>query len=644
MARAIGCKMERHVTIGITGHVDHGKTTLVRALTGIDTDRMKEEKIRGLSIEFGIAPMTLPSGVTISLVDVPGHTDFMKNTIRGLSAVDSAILVVSANDGVMPQTREHFEILRFLGIETGFIVLSKADLVDRETLELATLEVYDFVSGSFLEKSPVIPFYGINMRGRDEIIAAIETLVSTTRRRKDSHRPFRLFIDQIRNFQGLGAVVSGTILSGRLHRGDQLEILPSGQMARARSLETHHSEIEAAIAGARVGINLQGISLKDISRGMVLAEPGSIRAVRYLNVEFFLSGRGRQSVKTGQRVKTYLGTTLIGAFLVIIGGDEICPGDTGFAQLRLMDRIGAVAGDPFVVTPMDSTSVIGGGKVLETTPIKYRRAWAPRVLPLLKALQSREIRQIVRAVITAYPEKLITAKELNHSTGIEWEQFEKVLKNEASEGFLLRIDDQKYISAHIFRNIKSEILLLVERILQENTVMNRVSMASVKTLLPREIETCAMDLLLKDLIREGKLMAVNGGITIPSLFQERVSARGHVMEQVLSTVEGSGIIPVSVATVWRSHQDQEKEEVKKVLEQLLSQGKIVKLSNDRYLSCNGLEEIKNRVSKWVKSHGNIKVNECNEALGISRNVGILILEYLDSVGFTLRHGNERFLK
>jgi selenocysteine-specific elongation factor len=636
--------MERHITVGIAGHVDHGKTTLVRALTGIDTDRMKEEKIRGLSIEFGIAPMTLPSGETISLVDVPGHTDFMKNTIRGLSAVDSALLVVAANDGVMLQTREHFEILRLLGIETGFVVLSKADLVDPETLELAALEVYDLVRGSFLEKSPVIPFYGTKMKGRDEIIAAIEALLSATRRRKDSHRPFRLFIDQVRNFQGLGPVVSGTILSGKLHRGDQLEILPSGQMARARSLETHHSAIEAAIAGARVGINLPGIPLRDISRGMVLAEPGSIRAVRYLNVEFFLSRRARQSVKTGQRVKIYLGTALIGAFLVIIGGEEIIPGDSGFAQLRMTDPIGAVAGDPFIVTPMDSTFVIGGGKVLETAPIKYRRAWAPRVLPLLKAFQSRESRQIVRAVITAYPEKLITAKELSHSTGIEWEQFEKDLKAEASEGLLLRIDDQKYISVHIFRSIKSEILSLVERILREDTVMNKVSTASIKSLLPKKIDACAMDLLLKDLIREGKLMAVNGGITIPSLFQERVSARAHVMEQVLSAVEGSGIIPVSVATVWQCHQDQEKEEVNKILEQLLSQGKIVKLSNDRYLSCNGLEEIRNRVSRWVKTHGNIKVSECNEALGISRNVGILILEYLDSVDFTLRHGNERFLK
>jgi selenocysteine-specific elongation factor len=644
MARAIGFNMERHITIGIAGHVDHGKTTLVRALTGIDTDRMKEEKIRGLSIEFGIAPMPLPSGVTVSLVDVPGHTDFMKNTIRGLSAVDSAILVVAANDGVMPQTREHFEILRILGIETGFVVLTKADLVDRETLELATLEVYDLVGGSFLGKNPVIPFYGTNTRGRDEIIAAIETLVSSTRGRKNLHRPFRLFVDQIRNFQGLGTVVSGTVLSGRLHRGGQVEVLPSGQTVKVRSLETHHSEIETAIAGARVGLSLPGIPLKDISRGMVLAEPGSMRAVRYLNVEFFLSGRARQSVKTGQRVKTYLGTALIGAFVVVIGGEEICPGDTGFAQLRLADPVAAIAGDPFIVTPLDSSSVIGGGRVLETTPIKYRRAWAPRVLPLLKALHAGDIRRIVRALITAYPEKLITAKDLSHSTGIQWEQFEKVLKDEASEGLLLPIDDQKYISPHIFQKFKDGVLLLVERILRENTVMDKVSTASIKSSLPKEIDACAMDLLLKDLTREGKLRAVNGGITIPFVFQERISARGHVMEEILSTVEGSGIIPVSMATVWRSHQDQEKEEVKKVLEELLAQGKIVKLSNDRYLTCKGLEEIKNRVSKWVKTHGNIKVNECNEALGISRNVGILILEYLDSLGFTLRHGNERFLK
>ena len=644
MVKTIDCKMERHITIGIAGHVDHGKTTLVRALTGIDTDRMKEEKIRGLSIEFGIAPMTLPSGTTISLVDVPGHTDFMKNTIRGLSAIDSAILVVAANDGVMPQTREHFEILRLLEIETGFVVLSKADLVDRETLELATLEVYDLASGSFLEKSPVIPFHGINTRGRDEIIAAIETLVSITKGRKDSHRPFRLFIDQIRTFPGLGTVVSGTILSGEVHRGGQLQILPAGQTARVRSLEAHHSEIEVAIAGSRVGINLQGIPARDILRGMVLAEPGSLQTTRLLNVEFRLSALAHQSVRTGQRVKAYLGTSVLSAFVVVMDGEEIFPGNAGFAQLRLTEAVGAVAGDRFVVTPMNSSTIIGGGEILETTPVKYRRAWASRTVPLLKALQSKDMSQIVRAIITAHPEKSITAEELSRSTGFGGDRFEKILKDEVSEGYLVTISDKTYMSNHYYREFKSDILPLIEKCLQGNTAVNQVSAESIALLLPQKIDACAIDFLLKDLIREGKLMDVNGGITIPSLFRERVSSRGQVMKQVLSTVEGAGINPLSVATVSQSHQGQEKQEVKKVLEQLFSQGKIIRLGNDRYLSLKGLDEIKNRVSKYIKGHGHIKLGDCNEALGLGRTVGFHILEYLDRVGFTLRRGDERFLK
>lgn len=636
--------MEKHITIGIAGHVDHGKTTLVRALTGIDTDRMKEEKIRGLSIEFGIAPITLPSGPTVSLVDVPGHTDFMKNTIRGLSAVDSAILVVAANDGVMPQTREHFEILRLLEIETGFVVLTKADLVDGETLELATLEVYDLVAGSFLEKSPVIPFHGINRKGRDEIIAAIETLVSITRGRKDSRRPFRLFIDQIRTFPGLGTVVSGTVLSGEVHRGDQLQILPSGQTTRVRSLEAHHSEIETAMAGSRVGINLQGVAANDILRGMVLAIPGTLQAARLLNVEFRVSALSKQSVKTGQRIKLYLSTAVLGALVVIMDGEEIFPGKAGFAQLRLTESVGAILGDRFVVTPMNSSIIIGGGRILETTPIKYRRAWSSRTVPLLKALQSRDLGQIVTAIITAYPEKPITPEELGRFAGFDSDCLEKNLKDQVSERYLVKIGDQTYMSDDYYYKVKKDIVPLVQKFLQGNTAVNQVQAETLAVLLPQKIEASALAYLLKELVREGKLIEVKGGIAIPSLFRERVSARSQVMQQVLATVEGAGINPVSVATVWESHQDQEKPEVKKVLEQLLSQGKIIRFGNDRYVSRKGLEEIKIRVGKYIQTHGVIKLSDCSEALGVGRTVGFYLLEYLDRAGFTLRRGDERVLK
>lgn len=248
-------EVQKHITIGVAGHVDHGKTSLVKALTGIDTDRLQEEKRRGLSIESGIAPLALTPGGTVAFVDVPGHTDFMKNTIRGLSSVDAAILVVAADDGVMPQTREHMEILRFLGAETGFVVLSKVDLVDEETLEMAVLEIRELLAGTVLEEKPIIPFSAVDQRGVEEIRGQIEKL-SETCRGKNAEDPFRLWIDQIRGVQGFGSVVSGTVLSGMLKENDPLVLLPSGLEIRVRSLEVHHKRVEETVAGQRVGISL----------------------------------------------------------------------------------------------------------------------------------------------------------------------------------------------------------------------------------------------------------------------------------------------------------------------------------------------------------------------------------------------------
>ena len=251
--------MDKFITTGIAGHVDHGKTSLVRYLTGIDTDRLKEEKRRGLSIEPSVAPLQLPSGRRIALMDVPGHSDFLRNTVRGLSLVDMAILVVAADDGVMPQTRDHLEVLNFLQAKGGCIVLSKADVVDIETLELAEIEIRELVSGSFLEQKPVIPFSALDGRGVEEILLAFESEADRANGKLVS-APFRLWIDQVRSFPGFGTVVSGTMLSGNVGQDDTVELLPSRKQAKVRFIEVHHERVDRAVAGQRVGLNLNGIS------------------------------------------------------------------------------------------------------------------------------------------------------------------------------------------------------------------------------------------------------------------------------------------------------------------------------------------------------------------------------------------------
>ncbi len=385
--------METGITVGVAGHVDHGKTSLVKRLTGIDTDRLKEEKRRGSTIEPGAAPLKLPSGNSVALVDVPGHSDFLKNTIRGLSAVDMAMLVVAADDGVMPQTLDHLEVLRMLGARSGFIILSKADLVDEETLELAELEIRETVKGTVFEDQPVIPFSFLTGRGFSEILIALDNGLEKVGTRS-IQAPFRLWIDQTRSLSGFGTVVSGTIYSGVIHRDDPIHLFPRFKETKARFQEVHHRKVDQAVAGQRVGINLHKISAQEVKPGMVLAAPDFLRPVRFLNAELTLLSRAKLPLVDRQRIKLFLGTSLIQARVVLMTRDRLYPGETGLVQFRLDDPLAVIPRDPFVIGPMNYNSVIGGGTIIEPTQEKFRAVKVEKVLAYLRPLRRNDLKTV----------------------------------------------------------------------------------------------------------------------------------------------------------------------------------------------------------------------------------------------------------
>lgn len=635
----------KYLTVGIAGHVDHGKTTLVRHLAGVDTDRMKEEKRRGLSMESGVAPLLLPSGARIGLIDVPGHTDFMKNTLRGLSAVDAAVLIVAADDGVMPQTREHLWLLRYLGVRSGFIVLSKVDLVDRETAEFASLEIQELVEGTFLEGSPILPFSGFDGGGLAEIVAALETLAERTRPEKGTGLPFRLFIDQIRIFKGFGTVVSGTVLSGSVRKGDRVALLPAGDVLRVRSIETHHDAVEAAGAGFRVGMSLQGGFSKGISRGMVLAEPGSLSGATMLNVELHVIPGAPQALKTGMRVRVCLGTALTGALAVVIGGEEIPPGEKGLAQLRLADPLGALPRDRFVILPMNVHRILGGGRVLETTGVKFRRVHGDRLVPILRALQSGDTGRTISAVLSAHPERILAPGDLAPLTGISRATIEGELEKGVSEGLLVRISEGRYGSAAHAARVKDSLPGIVESALGNGIVKECETAASIASLLGRPVDPVLLERLLGELVREGRLAAGKRGFATPAFLQRQAALREIVGREVMAVLEECGIVPATLHGILdRFRGVRNQDEILAVLGFLVRQGDVVPLSNERYLSARALDRIKERVRERIEAHGSMTPRDCGDVLGYGRMIGLPILEYLDSVGFTVREGNERFLK
>lgn len=640
----IPCLMEKHITIGIAGHVDHGKTSLVRCLTGMDTDRLLEEKRRGLSIESGIAPMALSSGERVALMDVPGHTDFLKNTIRGLSNVDAAVLVVAADDGVMPQTREHFEILRFFGAETGFVVLSKADLVDAETLELAELEVRELLGGSFLETSPIIPFSEVDRRGLDEVRARIEWLVKTSQE-KDVHAPFRLWIDQVRSFPGYGTVISGTILSGKLLRGDALHLLPAGTKTSARSLEIHHQYAEEASAGQRVGINLHKVPLKDVERGMVLAEPGTAQSSDSLNVDLKVLPYVSKPIRSRQRVKIYLGTSVTSTLVVLMDREQLEPGESGLAQFRLMKPIGALPGDAFVVCPLNIQTIIAGGKVLEISHQKYRKARASMMISCLKALQNNNPGEYVIQTLKSNPYRLARASELARDTVFSVKEIEAVIAEMAGNGDVLSFKDSGFFAKEAYQKLKENIYEATERILKEDPLKTNVKANEIRFQVAPSLDGLVFQSILDELCSDGKLIKKDGGVKVPNLSTGLSEARDRLIGMLLDYAQESGLVPFSADTFWKLHRKQlNKNEIQRLLDYLHGQGRLIRLNNRRFIAPRAMEQIKMRAKAVIKRNGVLAIGDCKEVLGYGRTVGIPVFEYLDSIGFTRRQGDTRTLQ
>jgi len=636
--------MEKHITIGVAGHVDHGKTALVRCLTGVDTDRLQIEKRRGLSIQSGIAPLKLPSGTHVALVDVPGHTDFLKNTIRGLSSVDMAILVVAVDDGVMPQTLEHIQILDFFRAKGGFVVLSKADLVDDETLELAELEIRETLEGTFIDGKPVIHFSAIDQRGLEGIRINIEKVTEKIAG-KDLKAPFRLWIDQVRSFAGFGTVVSGTILSGTIRRDDLTHLLPSEKETRARFLEVHHQKVPRAVAGQRVGISLHKVPLKEIRRGMVLAEPEAVSPSYLLNAELRVLKCAPKPIRNRQRVKLHLGTSVTNAMVVLMEKEQLEPGEEGLAQFRLMKPVAALPGDPFVVSLLNIPTVIGGGQILEIPREKYRESKAMTTLPYLKALQKGDLKMVVEHLFIRNFNHLVTAEELARNTGFPTEEVEAETRSKVERGELLYFEDRGFFGKSRYQTLKKELPEVVEKILSQDPFKMTVSAEEIKNQQAPSLDEAPFQRMLHELCKEEKLAKTDRGYQIRNLSVRLSDERERLITLLLKYARNSGFVPFSADTFWRFHKKKyNKNEIQRLLDYLHTQKKLIRLNNRRYLTPQSMEKIKERVRQVIMNKGNLTLSDSKEILGYGRTVGVPVLEYLDSIGFTCRQRNERVLK
>lgn len=640
------------VVMGTAGHIDHGKTSLVRKLTGIDCDRLEEEKRRGITIELGFAYCDLPGGGRLGIVDVPGHEKFVKNMVAGASGIDFVMLVVAADEGVMPQTREHLEICSLLGIRHGLVALTKVDMVDADWLELAKEDLTAFLKGTFLEEAPLFPVSVVSGEGIEALrdyIAQQETLLRP-KRRTDL---FRLPVDRIFTIKGHGTVVTGTMISGTLHVGDALDVFPRGLPTRARSLQSHGISVDVAEAGHRTAINLQGLEVADIERGDVLALPGTLfPASRWLLRLTCLSSSPR-ALRHRAEIHFHHEAREVPARLYFPDREKLEPGETGLCEVRFESPMVGVFGDHCVVRTFSPLRTVAGGTILHPLAFPLRRRdVTPELVSLLLGLPDQEETGLILAQIRLAGSRGVTMNALSVLTNIDSRRLEKKLQELSGKGTIFCFDREEkgYVSTETVKDLAQRCLHVAEAFHRKDPLkqgMARGTLLSGDTAraawnkgLPPKLAYFTVERLLRsgELVSDGDVIRLAGHRV--SLGKDQAGLR----DSLLKAYEESSFTPPLLKEILEKL-DIDTKNAAPVLRLLCEEGKLVKIKDGFYYHAPVIQTLKARMQTWFVDHDNLDPAAFKELTGgLSRKYVIPLLEYFDKERFTIRVGDKRQLR
>jgi selenocysteine-specific elongation factor len=633
----------KRIVLGTAGHIDHGKTTLIKALTGVDCDRLKEEKERGITIELGFTSMLLPSGLTISIVDVPGHEKFVRHMVAGVTGIDVVVLVIAADEGMMPQTREHLDICRLLRVKKGLVALTKIDLVEKEWLDLVKEEIRESIQGTFLEGAPIVPVSSVTGEGMQNLVAVIERLAQEVEERS-SEGLFRLPIDRIFTIKGFGTVATGTIISGRVSLGDTLEVLPKNLEAKVRGIQAHGKSIESATAGLRAGINLQGLEKAVIDRGNVLAHLQTLKPTVALDVIFQLLPGYSKTLKNRTRIRLHLGTLEVLGRMLLLDREEVKAGEEAFLQIRLEGPIAALPGDRFVVRSYSPVLTIGGGEVLDAFPSRHKR-FSAQVKEEMKTLsQGSEDEKLSLRLLKAGPSGLSWSDLIMRSNLLP-----SVLKSRvdhlASAGQILRLngDRLRYFHPQVMANLKIACLDYLTQFHQKNPLQAGAMKEEFKTKLPPQLDSRLFNHLLFTLIEEKKIIAEKENVR---LFSHAVSLKQEekdLHKKMVLLFARAKLQPPTVKEVLAELAVAESE-LKPVLQLLTKEGTLIKVKEDLYFHRQALEELEGKIISFLRQNKEMNPPQFKEISQVSRKFAIPLLEHFDSKKLTIRIGDKRILR
>lgn len=631
----------KHVIIGTAGHVDHGKTQLIRALTGINTDRLSEEQERGITIELGFAHLDFPDGTQAGIVDVPGHEKFIKNMLAGAGGIDLAMLVVAADEGFMPQTVEHLDILTLLGIHDGLIAITKIDLVDPEWLEMMQEEVKERVRGTFLEGKPILPVSSVTGEGIPALRDALCDLVHGAAE-KNTRIPFRLPVDRVFSVDGFGTVITGTLIEGEMKVGDSVELAPSGKQSRIRNLQVHGADVGTAYAGQRVAVNLAGLSKAEVRRGDAVTKPGSTQISRMLDVKLTCLSDSRRVICNDSQVHLYHSASVLLAKVVLLDRDRLNPGESCYAQLRMTEPIASKNGDPFVVRFFSPLETIGGGVILDSAPLKHKR----RVPAILEALKIREsgsggdkVEQTIETFGTALPDE----KKLASKLGMDPDSLKQELQDLIGRGRVLQPLPGRYAAAAALDAAWDTCRALLESYHRQNPLHAGMKSAELRQKLFKSAEQAVSDALLEELCREGKIKHIADCYALAGFEVHFTKRQNAVRERIMNAYRKAGVEPPTVDEAMAALQPGERGDGKQVLDSLISVGDLILLSPQLCCHKDVYAEVCAKVRAHFAEHETLTLAEMRDMLQTSRKYALAYLEYFDRNRITKKEGDSRKL-
>ncbi len=638
----------REIILGTAGHVDHGKTSLIRALTGIETDRLQEEKKRGITIELGFAHLDLPCGHRLGIVDVPGHEKFIRHMVAGAAGMDMVAFIVAADEGIMPQTREHFEICRLLGVKDGMIILTKKDMVEEEWLEMVQEDVREFFAESFLDDAPLITVSSTTGEGIDEVIATLDAKVKAINFQEE-FGPFRLAVDRVFSMKGFGTVITGTSLSGRVCVGDNLMFYPGGLQARIRGIQVHGTDREIVEAGHRTAINLQGIEKEEINRGDLAATPGTMTATTLLDADLHYLAGNTRNLKNRTQVRVHIGTREIVGRVVLMTADSLTAGQNADIQLILQEPVAVWPGDRFVIRSYSPIATIGGGIILNNAPPKRKRTVErdrQRNINIFSIYKSGTVDDKMLLFLEESGLQGITAEQLGTRLGVFGKKLKKQLQHPTSSGKILVVDSeaQRLVAAPVVKQLGQTIVDLLEAYHSDNPLQSGQPREELLSQLKPRVEPKLFTYTINTLIRKGTIIQQEAEIRLSGHEVVLQIDEQEMQEKITTLYKNAALKPPNLKDVLATFNEFPETQIRQVIDLLLAEGTLVKINEALFFHHKELEILANSVKDFILHEGDIDAPRFKALTGLTRKFSIPLLEYFDRIKLTIRVGDKRILR